>query len=86
MTPIKFNNYLSKLGDKHNFSEEAVASGIGTRVGDAPEVEDFTGFYAEDAPDMGADHLELQQMKILTKSWSNSHFKCISNSKRSCIS
>lgn len=54
MTPIKFNNYLSKLGDKHNFSEEAVASGIGTRVGDAPEVEDFTGFYAEDAPDMGA--------------------------------
>jgi len=38
MTPTKFNDYLSWPEDMHNFSGEAGASGVGTRVKDAPEM------------------------------------------------
>ncbi|ESW26478.1 hypothetical protein PHAVU_003G122800 [Phaseolus vulgaris] len=34
MTPAEFNDYLSWPRDRHNFSGEAGASGVGTRVGD----------------------------------------------------
>jgi len=61
LTPTEFDDYLSWPGDRHNFLGEAEASGVGIRVGDAPEMrvepsgeEDVTGFYAEDTPEMGA--------------------------------
>ena len=58
MTPTGFNNYLSWPGDRHNFSGEAEASGVGNRVGGESEMrageEDVTGFYAKDAQEMRA--------------------------------
>jgi len=64
MTPAEFNNYFSWPGDKHNFSGEVEASGVGNRVGGESEMraggesemrageEDVTGFYAKDAQEM----------------------------------
>jgi len=38
MAPAEFNNYLSWPRDRHNFSWEAGASGVGIRVGDESEI------------------------------------------------
>ena len=37
LTPIEFHDYLSRPGGRHNFSGEAWAFGVGTRVEDTPE-------------------------------------------------
>jgi len=38
LTPTEFDDYLSWLGDRHNFLGEARVSGVGTRVKDVPKM------------------------------------------------
>ena len=38
LTPTEFDDYLYWPGNRHNFSGEARAFGVGTRVEDTPEM------------------------------------------------
>jgi len=72
LTPTEFDDYLSWPRDRHNFSGEAGAFGVGTRVEDTPEIGAGPSGVAtadEDSNQFQNDDVGTERNKIKRGDW-----------------